>query len=272
MKWLALIAVALVLAACGGDGSDAGAPPTGTSPVTIVATDPPAIQDGHHKAVMADGTEIAYSIVLPEHFDPAKLYPVLLALPPGGQDQEVVDSVARPGLEDGGEEARLDRHLPRCARSAVLRPGGGQVPAGAGRRRWSASTRPRAVSCISPASRTAACRRSARRSTIPGCIVDLLTFPGYPPEQTDDVAKLKRIPVAIWVGELDSGWRENGEATVAKLKSLGDSAQITVVPGETHILESVGGKEYFDFLEQQRPTYCSARRLRDECAPSMRGV
>ena len=89
----------------------------------------------------------------------------------------------------------------------------------------------------------------------PGLYLDLLTFPGYPPEQSDDVAKLKGIPVAIWVGELDSGWRESGEATVAKLKSLGSAAQITVVPGESHILESVGGKEYFDFLEQQRPAH-----------------
>ena len=87
----------------------------------------------------------------------------------------------------------------------------------------------------------------------PELYLDLLTFPGYPPEQADDVAKLKGMPVAVWVGELDSGWRENGEATVAKLKELGSPAQITVVPGETHILTTVGGKEYFDFLEQQRP-------------------
>ena len=74
-----------------------------------------------------------------------------------------------------------------------------------------------------------------------------------PPEQADDVAKLKGCRRPIWVGELDSGWREAGEATVAKLKSLGDHAQITVVPGESHILTSVGGKQYFDWLEQQRP-------------------
>jgi hypothetical protein len=76
-----------------------------------------------------------------------------------------------------------------------------------------------------------------------------------PPEQSDDVAKLKALPAADWVGELDSGWREAGEATIAKLKALGDDAQITVVPGESHILESVGGRDYLGWLDEHRPAH-----------------
>ena len=252
MKWLALIPVALVLAACGGSGSDAAAPATTTPPVTVVATDPPATQDGHRKAVMSDGTEIAYSIVLPESFDPAKSYPMLLALPPGGQDQEVVDSVldrvwkteakkrgwivispVAPGplFYDPAAAKYIPELVAQMER--IYPPEGGVHLAGVSNGGLSAF-------------------RAALDH--PELFLDLLTFPGYPPEQTDDVAKLKRIPVAIWVGELDSGWRENGEATVAKLKELGSPAQITVVPGESHILTTVGGKEYFDFLEQQRPS------------------
>ena len=45
MKWLALIPVALVLAACGGDGSGGASPTTTGQEVTIVATDPPTTRD-----------------------------------------------------------------------------------------------------------------------------------------------------------------------------------------------------------------------------------
>ena len=45
MKWLALIPVALVLAACGGHGSGGASPTTTEQEVTIVATDPPTTRD-----------------------------------------------------------------------------------------------------------------------------------------------------------------------------------------------------------------------------------
>src|SRR3954447_3048828 len=197
MKWLSPIVVALVLAACGGSGSDAAAPGTTTSPVTIVATDPPATQDGHKKAVMSDGTEIAYSIVIPDGFDPAKEYPVLLALPPGGQDQQVVDDVidrvwkteakkrgwivvspVAPGplFYDPASSKYLSELVLQLER--IYPPEGGQVH----------------LAGVSNGG------LSAFRAALdqPGLYLDLLTFPGYPPEQSDDVAKLKGIPVAIW--------------------------------------------------------------------------
>ena len=48
---------------------------------------------------MSDETGIAYSIVIPEVFDPAKEFPVLLALPPGEQTtgrRRRIDRVWKP--------------------------------------------------------------------------------------------------------------------------------------------------------------------------------
>lgn len=249
MRWLALIPVAMALAACGGGGPDATAPAASTAAATVAS---PADQ-GHRTAAMSDGTRLAYTLVLPDGFDAAKSYPVLIALPPGGQDQEVVDSVVdrvwKPEAKQRGwvvvspvapgplfYDPAAAKYLPELVSqvTATYPPEGGKVH----------------LAGVSNGG------LSAFRAALdhPELYLDLLAFPGYPPEQTDDVAGLRGMPVAIWVGELDSGWRENGEATVAKLTALGSSAQITVVPGESHILESVGGKEYFDFLERQRPS------------------
>lgn len=269
MKRLLLLPLLGLLAACGGGGSDEATPTVAPASATeggatvltstgsaaaaggIAAATPTT--EGHQVAVMPDGTELHYTLVLPDGFDPAKTYPVLLALPPGGQDQEVVDSVVDRVWKD--EAKRLGwvvvspaapgalfydeasaKYLPDLVAQmeAMFRAEGGKVH----------------LAGVSNGG------LSAYRAALdhPELYLDLLTFPGMPPEQADDVAKLQGLPVADWVGELDSGWREGGEATVAKLKALGSPAQITVVPGESHILESVGGKEYFDFLEQQRPT------------------
>jgi pimeloyl-ACP methyl ester carboxylesterase len=268
VKRLLPVLAASLLAACGSGGSDAGPPApstppagAGTTSAAIAATSTAAAPapatptgDGHQTAIMSDGTKLAYTLVLPAGFDPAKTYPVLLALPPGGQDQETTDSVVdrvwKPEAKKRGwvvvspvapgalfYDPASAKYVPELVAQmeAMFHPEGGKVH----------------LAGVSNGG------LSAYRAALdhPELYDDLLTFPGMPPEQSDDVTRLKALPTADWVGELDSGWREAGEATIAKLKSLGDDAQITVVPGETHILESVGGKQYFDWLDQHRSAH-----------------
>jgi len=271
-RLLLLGGVSILLAACGGGGSDgsgpaaptAGAPTIApastartqlTGPVNAIGTSYPITTpagDGHGSAGMSDGTNIAFTVVVPSGFDRTKTYPVLLAFPPGGQDQETTDSVVdrvwKVEAKQRGwvvvspvapgalfYEPSSAKYVPELVRQVegAYHPEGGKLH----------------LAGVSNGG------LSAYRAALdhPDTYFDLLTFPGMPPEQSDDVAKLKALPTADWVGELDSGWREAGEATIAKLKSLGDEAQITVVPGETHILESVGGKQYFDWLDRHRP-------------------
>ena len=261
----------MLLAACGGGGSDSFTP-AATTVAAVAATTAPAAADtagatnagggvlavpnadGHQTAVMSDGTKLAYTLVLPTGFDATKTYPLLLALPPGGQDQETTDAVVDRVWKDEAKqrgwvvvspvapgalfyEPDSAKYLPELVRQmeTMFHAEGGKVH----------------LAGVSNGG------LSAYRAALdhPDLYFDLLTFPGMPPEQSDDVAKLKALPAADWVGELDSGWREAGEATIAKLKSLGDDAQITVVPGESHILESVGGKDYLAWLDQHRPAH-----------------
>ena len=88
MKRLLPVLAASLLAACGSGGSDSGTPAPSTPPEGAATASAATVATG-----MSDGTKLAYTLVLPDGFDPAKTYPVLLALPPGGQDQETTDSV-----------------------------------------------------------------------------------------------------------------------------------------------------------------------------------
>ena len=52
--------------------------------------------------VMADGTTITYALALPEGYDQRRAYPLLLALPPGGQNRVMVEA----GLSVWEQEGR----------------------------------------------------------------------------------------------------------------------------------------------------------------------
>ncbi len=239
MNRLLLLALSALLAACGG-GTAAEPPAPAAAPIVA----------GHAAATMGDGTTLAYTLVLPPEYDPARSYPVLLALPPGGQDQVVVDSVIdrvwRAEAERRGWvvaspvapgalffDDSSARYLPELVAQLVaqFRPASGKVH----------------LAGVSNGG------LSAFRAALdhPELYLDLAAFPGYPPSPDADISRLKGIPVAIWVGADDAGWLESGQTAVADLNAAGGSAEITVVAGEGHILETVGGKEYLDFLERQ---------------------
>jgi len=71
------------------------------------------------------------------------------------------------------------------------------------------------------------------------------------PRQTK-LAGLKNIPVTMFVGGDDSGWREGSEATKAALDKLGGKATLDVRNGEGHIIASVTGADLFAALEAAR--------------------
>ncbi len=60
--------------------------------VAIAAAASPVLAAEYRTVVAADGTRIEYAVVLPEGFDAARSYPVMVALPPGGQDRAMVEA------------------------------------------------------------------------------------------------------------------------------------------------------------------------------------
>ena len=246
---LALVMVAAA-AACGGNG-DAPAP------APVPAELPEAAAPGARfvdAVTLADGTSIAYTTVLPDDFEPGSEHPLLLAFPPGGQQQREVDAgldlywasearsrgwvvVSPVAPEDGLFFAEAAPVIPELVASfsALYPPAGGLVH----------------VAGISNGG------LSSFRAAIdnPQLFASVTTLPGFPPQQ-GDYEQLDRLagalPVTMYVGELDDGWVEAARRTAATLEELGGDVSLTIAPGEGHIVRSLTPAELFDALDGAR--------------------
>ncbi|GBE24403.1 hypothetical protein BMS3Bbin02_00674 [bacterium BMS3Bbin02] len=205
-------------------------------------------------ASMADGTQITYGLILPEDFDPAQQYPVLLALPPGGQTVELMVSVA--------QETYLDEALSRgwvvitpAAPDGVLFFQGSEeyIPELLDQNSWIKPEGDRYhIAGVSNGG------RSVFRITSlnPELFRSALVFPGFPDDPSDSAAlsELAKIPVAMFVGGDDPGWIAPMNETRDTLESLGGSVTLEVRTGEGHIMTSLSdGVDIFDFLDSARP-------------------
>ena len=200
-----------------------------------------------------DGTQIPFTLVLPDGFQPGDEHPILLALPPGSQGQEEVDAgLARyweaEALERGwvvvspvapggqlyfqGAERYLPGLLDSVAR--VVRPEGGYYHL--------AGISNGGLSAFKVATENSELFRS------------LLALPGHPPDPESQEALGRIAATRVWmlVGSEDEDWREAAEATGERLSELGADVTVTVLEGQGHILE-VDPSSLYDFLEGGRP-------------------
>ncbi len=254
-----LVLFTIAVAACGGTADDS---PTTTTTGTVAASQtsrdvPLDLKPGTvniRTAEMTDGTRITYGLILPENFDPAEEYPVLLALPPGGQTIALMTSVAQetylaqaldrgwvvitPAAPDGvlffqGSE----QHIPELLdQNSWIRPEGGRYH----------------IAGVSNGGRSAF--RIA--SLNPELFLSALVFPGYPTDPGDEtsLADLAKIPVTMFVGADDPGWIAPMTATRDTLESLGGTVTLDIRAGEGHIMQSLtDGVDIFDTLDSVRP-------------------
>lgn len=269
--WI-LTVVLLGLAACGGEEmaptAEATAVPT-RSPATTTAVPPtvaaPAtatpiptaasVTISLETMTLSDGTVLEYALALPPGYDAQRTYPVLLALPPGSQTRRLVeDGLTRywaAGAREHGFivvspaapgdtlffEAEAARYIPEFLQQIAERfpPEGGNFHL--------AGVSNGGISAFHVAMNDQELFRS------------LLVLPGVPRDVADfnRLDNLVDIPIAMYVGELDSDWRERSQEAALELQSKGADVTLEIVTGEGHILESVTPDELFRFLTAQRP-------------------
>ena len=266
----AVVLAACLAAGCGADETEQAVPPpaeppAATSPNTAAASpaEPGTEQepsggagaqvDDEQVFSAEDGTEIPFTLVVPEGFEMGDEHPVLLALPPGGQGQAEVDAgLARywepEALERGwvvvspvAPEGSLyfqgaERYLPGLLAhvATIVRPEGGYFHV--------AGVSNGGLSAFKVATENAELFRS------------LIALPGHAPdrESFENLGRIASTRAWLLVGSEDESWRASAEATAEGLRDAGGEPTVTVLEGQGHILD-VDPAELYDFLEAGRP-------------------
>ncbi|MFO0831754.1 MAG: nuclear transport factor 2 family protein [Phycisphaerales bacterium] len=195
-------------------------------------------------------TTMRYALILPNGFDKEREYPVLLAMPPGAQDENMTeDALARYwekeakargwavvspiSTQEGADfKWEIDPLLDDVARHVKVEGG----------RFHLAGISNGGLSAFNLAIRE------------PEKFASLTTLPGHPPTAADfaKLARIKDIPVTMFVGELDTRWHDEGQKTEDKLKKLGGRVKFEIVKGEGHVM-NLKPKDLFDLFEAARP-------------------
>jgi pimeloyl-ACP methyl ester carboxylesterase len=198
-------------------------------------------------------SDLTYAVVLPENYDTEKFYPAVLALPPGDQGRQMVESslqsywgfgkprgyiVVNPVAPDGvsfldGSEEKIPVLLDEVARQYKIE--GGRFHIGG----------------ISNGGISAF--RIAENH--PKRFCSLAALPGLPANDRDfeRLTDISNLPMLLVVGERDGRWVGRMRETQEKITGLGGSAELHVLPGAGHsVHEGFSPQELFSWLDQQR--------------------
>ena len=231
------------------------AEPTSTPAPLIPPIEAPLLNEAdplswEYTTVTIDGTEIEYAALLPPDFDPAKSYPLLLALPPGGQNQRMVDA----GLETFWQRGALygfvivspvkpaDSNYMDAA--SLLLPGFVAYLHDT----FNIEGKPHlgGVSNGGISTFKAGLER-------PDLYQSLTVLPGYARSGTD-LSTLGDLKITLYVGEHDGAWVTNSERTHERLVDVGHpDVVLEIFVDEGHLIESLtangAGKIFERLLE-----------------------
>jgi pimeloyl-ACP methyl ester carboxylesterase len=206
----------------------------------------------YQSIILAGGSELEFALLLPEGFNPAHSYPVLLALPPGGQSRDMVEA----GLSSYWISGAAGRDW------VVVSP---IAPGGRLFFRGSETLLPEFLEAISGQLLVEGDKYhlagisnggiSAFRIAVehPELFHSMVVLPGFPAD--GDFSKLDRLremPVTMYVGEFDTDWVQEMSETQRELERLQVKSRLEIVPGDGHFISKVTDEQIFDLLESYR--------------------
>ena len=209
---------------------------------------------GHQFRELAldDGRTLRYAVGLPHDFDKSKSYPVLIGFPPGDQSQSAVET----GMAYwwGEQAAQRGWIVVSC-----VKPSFGWL--GEHGERYFIqllNTLDKEFNVEGGKYHIAGCSGGAMSSyhaalTLPERVHSLTGLPAHPGRKDyDRLERFEDVKVRLFAGENDEGWKKDSQRAFKRLKELGFDVEITIFPGEGHVMESLRADEFMKYMDKLR--------------------
>jgi predicted peptidase len=191
------------------------------------------------KSAEIAGMTVYYKVALPKNFDPAKMYPAVLAFPPGSQGMDMVLTTLQQNWLPQYDQRGYIIVIP----AAPL----GRPFVGAGEKIF-----PEFVEKLLKDYKIQGNRfhvagmsnggRSAFHvaAMYPQYFQSIIGLPGYLPDPSPErVAAIAKMCIYMHVGEFDTGWQDQMREQAAMFQNKGYRVRFTVEKGEGHVMRSL---------------------------------
>jgi predicted peptidase len=211
----------------------------------------PALGSVVEKSGTFGGQKVDYKVVLPDHYDPAREYPTILAFGGGHQNMGTVDGVLDRFLRTEAERRGFVVISPAAPNNQIFFEGGSVVF-------------PEFLAMIRRDYKLQGGKMHAAGGSnggtsaffvaamYPEYFWSVTGFPGLlqRPALTK-IQNLRGMCVQMLVGGNDTWWLENGKRQSDSFRSLGIDTQFRVIPNQPHQidLDAEGIRQLFDRIE-----------------------
>jgi poly(3-hydroxybutyrate) depolymerase len=188
-----------------------------------------------------NGIALRYKVVLPEPYDPARAYPVVLAFPWGGQDMRSVDSRLEANWRAEAEKRGYIIVSPEAPGGQLFFDRGAAVfPAFLDRILTDYKVQGGKLHIAGASNGGLSAFHVA--ALYPKYFASVLGYPGYLPEPTAAaIEALKPLCIFMYVGERDPGWLGEMERQAAQFRRSGLRVQYTVEKDQEHGIRALTG-------------------------------
>ena len=187
------------------------------------------------------GLTVYYKVILPKDYDPEKIYPGILAFPPGGQTMDMVNVTLNQNWAGEAQQRGYIVVIPAAPGGRLFFEEGAHVfPQFLDQLLGEYKIRDNKFHIAGMSNGGISAFYTA--AAYPQYFLSVTGFPGYLPDATAKrVAALAGMCVNMHVGELDTGWLEDMQQQASQFKAKGMTVRMTVEKGQSHVIRTLTG-------------------------------